>query len=465
MRIRVYLSVVVAILLSSMAACGPAPTPEVVEKVVKETVVVEKEVEKEVQVEVTKVVEVEVTPVPGRCAATDINEVDEILIGAVAPLSAPGAVSSGIAMRWAFSLAEKKINEAGGVLGKPIDLVFYDTEGLPERGTSVMERLITQDCVVAVVGEYHSAVGITMKEVAHKYHVPTVFAETWSDDITASGYDEVFRIAPTSSFVAESIADYIEKLGDVDFAVIVAENSDYGVPFAELNQELLAEQGIDSETFISEMGAQDFSPIIARIQGLDRTPDVIIVGLSGEGSYNLEQQMAETGLAPTEDTVSIADFTAMNPEFWTNVPDGNYSVFQYFGLTPALANDITREFEAEYRTQFDRFPESFALSSFDTVHIIADAIERASSLDPDAIIAALEETDITLTQGHYYFPYGSGNPVPDDQPAWMWHQWPEPGVLFLQYYEEGQSVDEAAVVWPEVYQTHGTFFIPYGSQP
>lgn len=407
----------------------------------------------------------EVTPVPGRCGATDINAVDAILIGATAPLSAPGAVGSGLAMRWSMSIAERKINAAGGVLGKPIELVFYDTQGLPERGTSAMERLISQDCVVAVVGGYHSAVGVTMKEAAHKYHIPTLFTETWADEITAAGYEEVFRVAPTSSFVAKSNVLYIERLGDVDFVVIVAENTDYGVPFAETNQRLLAERGIDSEVFLSEMGVQDFSPIIARIQALDRTPDVIIVGVTGEASYNLEQQMAEAGLAPSEETVCLADLSAMNPEFWTNVPDGNYCVFQYFGLTPALASDLTREFEAEYRTKFDRFPESFALASFDSVMLMADAIERAGSLDPDAIIAALEATDINLTQGHYYFRYGAENPVPDNQPDWMWHQWLEPSVLFVQYFEEEQRVEEAAVVWPEVYQTHGTFLIPYGTKP
>jgi hypothetical protein len=55
--------------------------------------------------------------------------------------------------------------------------------------------------------------------------------------------------------------------------------------------------------------------------------------------------------------------------------------------------------------------------------------------------------------------------VPEDQPEWMWHQWPDPAVLFLQYFEEGQSADDAAVVFPEVYQTHGTFLIPYGETP
>jgi len=294
--------------------------------------------------------------------------------------------------------------------------------------------------------------------------MPTIFAETWNDTITGVQYPEVFRIAPTSSMVAEADANYIEALG-AEFVVIVSENSDYGVPAAEATTERLAERGIESETYLAEMGTQDFSSVIARIQE-GPTPDVVLVLLTGETSYNFEQQAAEAGLMPTEETVCIANQVAINSDdFWANVPDGNYCAFRKVGLVPALANEVTKKFEADYRKRFDRFPESYALEAYDSMRIMADAIERAGSLDPDAIIAALEETDIILAQGHYYFPYGSKNPVPEGVPAWMWHQWPEPAVLFLQYFEVGQSAGEAAVVWPEQYQTHGTFLIPYGSTP
>jgi len=194
---------------------------------------------------------------------------------------------------------------------------------------------------------------------------------------------------------------------------------------------------------------------------------------------------------PNDDTICIANQVAINPEFWLNVPDGNWCAFRKVGLVPSLANDVTKRFEADYRTKFDRFPESYALESYDSMLIMADAINRAGSLDPDAIIAALEETDIELTQGRYYFPYTSanssvdrgcvdgliddggygskcalqGDDVPEGTPGYMWHQWPDPAVLFIQYFEQGQSADEAAVVFPEVYQTHGTNLIPFGTSP
>ena len=73
-----------------------------------------------------------------------------IKIGGLAPLSAPGAVGGGEAMRDAMLFAERDVNAAGGVLGCDIKVVIADTEGLPEKAAGIMEKLITQDGVVAV---------------------------------------------------------------------------------------------------------------------------------------------------------------------------------------------------------------------------------------------------------------------------------------------------------------------------
>jgi branched-chain amino acid transport system substrate-binding protein len=457
-RITRYALPIVAVAALILTACQP----QVVEVTKEVEVVVTQVVEVEKEVEVP--VEVEVTAVPGRCAPMDPAEVEEIKVGATVPQSAPGAVRGGQGMMAAINIAVQQLNDAGGVLGKPVKVIFYDTASLPERGTAAVEYLVTQECVVGIVGEYHSSSGVAMKEVSHKYHMPTIFAETWNDTITGVQYEEVFRIAPASSMVAEADANYLQDLG-AEFVVIASENTDYGVPAAEATVERLAERGIEAETYLADKGTLDYGPIISRIQA-GPVPDAILVLITGEDSFNFEQQAAEAGLMPNEDTVCIANQVAIQSDvFWESVPDGNWCAFRKVGLVPALANEVTQEFEAAYRDHFDWFPESFALEAYDSMMIMAQAIERAGSLDPDAIIAEIEATDTTLAQGNYTFPYGTNNPVPDDVPEWMWHQWPEPAVLFLQYFEAGQDGDDAAVVWPETYQTHGTFLIPYGTTP
>ncbi|UCF27144.1 MAG: ABC transporter substrate-binding protein, partial [Chloroflexota bacterium] len=171
--ISVFLLVVSAIVLS---ACAAEPVVETV--VVTQEVIVTEEVEVVVTQEVVVTEEVEVvveaTPVAGRCAPISADEVETIKIGATVPQSAPGAVAGGLAMQNAINIAVAQLNEAGGVLGKEVDVVFYDTASLPERGTAGMEYLITQECVAGVVGEYHSSAGVAMKEISNKYHIPTV---------------------------------------------------------------------------------------------------------------------------------------------------------------------------------------------------------------------------------------------------------------------------------------------------
>ena len=99
-----------------------------------------------------------------------------IKIGGLAPLSAPGSVTGGEAMRDAMLLAQRDINAAGGVLGCDIEVVIADTEGLPEKARALMEKLITQDGVVAVGGGYHSSVGVAGKDVANDRGIPVVLS-------------------------------------------------------------------------------------------------------------------------------------------------------------------------------------------------------------------------------------------------------------------------------------------------
>ena len=73
-------------------------------------------------------------------------------------------------MRDAMLIAAEEINERGGLLGRPVELIIVDSEGLPERGTAVMEKLINQDNVVAVGGGYHSSVGVARHLNTQTYH-------------------------------------------------------------------------------------------------------------------------------------------------------------------------------------------------------------------------------------------------------------------------------------------------------
>ena len=408
---------------------------------------------------------------------------ERVRIGGVVPLSAPGSVTGGIGMDWGFQQAVADINADCGIeidgVNHRVQVITVDSEGVSEYGQLVVERLILQDEVRGIVGFYHSAVGLATMGLAHRYKMPTIYAHPRNDQISAAGYvgyegdpprrsegvDYVFRTSPPSSIVGKVVTDWLLSLG-VEDVVIILENTDYGHPAAAAERAQLEQAGARVDQLEIELGTEDFVPILSRLWARPEPPDAIRILVSGETSYNLTQQMAELGIAPTADTICVTNHLAFQAEqYWRTVPDGNYCAFEIVGVVPGLYNELAAELAARYQADFGDYLVSFAMEAYDSVWLMADAMERAGSFtDADAIVAALETTDIELSQGRYYFTYGSHNPdLPEGVPAYMWHQWPVPEVTVRQYFKAGQSGLDAAVIYPEAHQTHDTsYFQPGG---
>jgi len=407
-----------------------------------------------------------------------------IRIGGLAPMSAPGAVAGGVAMDWAFNQAAADINADCGItidgVHHQVEVITGDSEGSAERGQAVAERLILEDEVDAMVGVYHSAVGLSTMGIMEENGIPTVFSEPWNDNVSANGIrefdgapprfddgiDHIFRISPASSMVGSAVVNWLLTVG-VDDVILIVENTDYGQPAAADETARLEAAGVNVSKIDVELGTEDFVPILSRIQAQE-APDAIRILVTGETSFNLTQQMAELGIAPTEDTICVTNQIAFQSEqYWATVPDGNYCAFNRVGIIPSLFSDKAIELNNNYEAAFEDIVPSYAMASYDAVFIVKDAMERAGSYsDAAAIVEAIETVDIDLSQGRYYFDYGSHNPeLPEGTPDFMWHQWPDPIVTVMQYFEQGQSSLEAAVVYPEVYQTHGTAYVVPGTSP
>ena len=410
-----------------------------------------------------------------------------IRIGVLAPLSSPGAVLSGTQVQWGAEYATERRNADCGItldgVNYRIELSVGDSEGLPERGQNAVQRLIFEDEIRALVGGYHSAIALATMGILHSEQIPTIFANPWNDNVTVNGIlpfagrparvsvhenglDYIFRISPSFSLAVPVVSDWLAQVGVSD-VVIIAENTDYGVPIAEKHKEELAKRGIPAQIFHIELGNEDFLPLLSRIYARPQPPGAILVETTGETTLNLTHQMVELGLAPSEDTICIIDEIAYASEtYWEAVPDGNYCTFIRDGTIPPLYTALTEQVAVAYFDAFHEEITSYALSSFDALWLMADAIERAgSATDGAAIVREIELSDIELSTGRYYFRYGSHNPEMEEAQAWLWHQWPEPIITVMQYFEEGQRGPDAAVLWPPKYQTHGTDYVEYGGRP
>lgn len=392
-----------------------------------------------------------------------------ILIGGIGPLSEPGAVAGGIDMKWAMELAVSDVNEAGGVLDRTVELTFEDTQNTPEVAASIAKKLVEEDKVVAVVGEYHSGAALAAIPVYSAVGMPVVFAETWNDGITGGDPDDanlpaqpptIFRIAPTSSYFSAFNVDWLINGLDIKKFLHIYEATDYGIGADAALAEQLAGSGVTYVSQQIELNQPDYSSVLARIVEEHDDADVVSIGgVTGDSSYTVTQNAFDVGIFD-EDTICFANFTASQTEaYWAAVPDGAGCAFVYIGPAPAAYNDMTMRVADAYQAEFGGSPGPWVFESYDSVMLVVDAISRAGSTDSAAIVAALESTSFVGAQGEYVFPYGSGNVNTPEGQGWLWHQWPEPAIALVEYTEKGQSLADAAIIWPASAQTEGSAYV------
>jgi len=385
-----------------------------------------------------------------------------ILLGVLVPLSPPGAVGAGEAMRDAMTIAASELNQRGGVLNRRLELAFVDSEGVPERAVDALEELVSQHDVVAFTGGFHSSVGLAAKDVADENGIPIMFTDTWADEITSDLNRGVFRIGPLNSEVSVIDIEFIASLPDVSRVAIITENTEYGIPVARNTTDGLAEFGIEASTYTVEIGSQDFADVIDRVQA--DGPDMIVVYLTGEAGYRVQQMAADAGVGP-QDLPFLCNQESMESKaFWASVPDGNYCFVRRVGVPEQLYNEVARDFTTRYKQVTGKqAAESCALAAYDSILILAQAIEEAGSTEAEAIISALEGTTYKGALGTITFPYNAMNtPAENDVEDKWWHQFPEPTITMIQYQEPGQNSADATIVFPARYKTADAVLVTSG---
>ncbi len=393
--------------------------------------------------------------VSSQVLGTPAKAADPIKVGWVGPLSPPGGYAEGALMKQAAELAAEEINARGGVLGRPVQVIVQDTRGKPEEGTAAAERLISQDKVVAITGEFHSSVFLAEMEVAHKAGIPIIAVDVWALSITAKGYPEVFRVAPNQALIASKYGDWIAAAGFKNVAVIV-EKTDGGQSARDVLLPVLDKRGVKYEVVGADPNSTEFTAQIERFKSHQPPFDFFMTVYSEAGAYPMVSQSHTLGFAPTARTgIANSGGPAVDPTFWTNVGEaGRYLVTEFVGLPKTACNDKTKTFVAAYTKKYKQAPSPQAIENYDAMLVLADAITRAKSTDGKAIIAALEKSDIVLGRGRYTF-------STSHQPDWAYHQFMNAPVALVQYDKVGQAAEDAPIVWPrEIADAKYTYLRP-----
>ena len=322
-----------------------------------------------------------------------------IKVGVVLPLTGEQAKFGEIEKN-SFLMALEEVNKAGGIKGRPVELIIEDDTSKPDIGRSAVEKLISRDNVVMVTGGYSSSVTYAMCAVAQQRKVPFLVTTGSADDITEKGWDYVFRINPPVSEYPKALEIFLKEIVKPQSVAVLHENTLFGQSGSKEFVKLCESAGIKvlmKEGY--EHGAVDFKPLLIKTKAAK--PDFVYMISYVMDAALLMRQSKELEFNPKLFVGGGAGFTL--PEFAKNAGEAAEYVFSADLWTPNVPYKGAREYYDNYVKKFGHPTEYHGAEAFASMQVVADVLNRAKEPNREAIREALLTSDMMSVFGPVKF--------------------------------------------------------------
>jgi branched-chain amino acid transport system substrate-binding protein len=335
---------------------------------------------------------------------------EPIKIGEIATVTGDFA-AYGVAEVESVKIAVKEINDAGGVLGRPLEVIMYDCRTRNEDMVNAARRLVQQDKVAAVIGPSGSGLCIAASPVFNEGHVAHIGTLPTNPQVTIDDNGKVkpynFRICFLDPYQGRILAVFADQnLKAKTAAVLYDVGSDYSQglreffvkDFESYGGKIVADEGHRSDDV-------DFRAQLTKIK--EAKPDVLVLPTMGKVTPLSVKQARDLGI-----TVPIIGGDGYGDFMWEICGDTLLNTFWVSHVDKA--DPTLAEFFKKYRESTGTECQEFmnAVLAYDSVYWLKDAIERAGSDDPEKIRDALEATKglklmhATITMDEFHNPQG-----------------------------------------------------------
>lgn len=335
----------------------------------------------------------------GLTAAIAGPDESPIKVGVVLPLTGDLA-KFGSMEKNSFLMGLEEINAAGGVNGRPIELLFADDASRVDTGRSAAEKLIEQDKVIALTGGYSSDVSLALGAVAERRHIPFLITTGAADMITEMGWDYVFRLNQPVSEYSKTLVEFLQEVVKPQSVVIIHDKGLFGRSGALEFSEQASEAGwriAMQEGF--EPGTADLKPLLAKAKAA--RPDILYMVAYVKEAALLMKQARELNFTPRVFAGAGAGFTL--PEFRELAGDTAEKVLSATLWTPQVPYPGAKEYYSNYLKRFGAEPDYHGAEAYASVHVLADALKRARELTPQGLREALAKTNLMTAFGPVRF--------------------------------------------------------------
>jgi branched-chain amino acid transport system substrate-binding protein len=327
-----------------------------------------------------------------------------VRIGVLHPVT--GALAySGQQCREGAQMAIEDINKAGGIKslgGAKIEALLGDAQSTPQAGTAEIEKM-NEAGVSAVVGAFASAICLATTQAAAKYGLPHVVDVGVADQIVERGLKNTFRFGPGYKKCAEIAVANLHVLNTAagkpaKTVMIIHEESLFGSGTAQLLARELPGYGYEVKEVIKHANpTRDFNNIVLRMKSVN--PDIVIPANYYNEYALLVRTMQQQKVTPKA-IYSVLGGAASSYKFVKEFPDAANGIIDcnhWFNPKDKRSADLKKRAEAK-----GLFFSYELFMTYTAMRLLADAIERAKSMDRAAITAALESS----TYGDHIMPYG-----------------------------------------------------------
>ncbi len=327
----------------------------------------------------------EAKPAEAKPADAKPADGDVILLGEVGSLTGSEA-AFGISTRNGVELALEEANLAGGINGKKVAVRVYDDQSKPEEAASATKRLITQDKVVAILGEVASSNSLAMAPIAQEAHVPMVSPSSTNPKVTEQG-DYIFRVCFIDPFQGFVMAKYAhDELKFTRVAILTDKKSAYSEGLTEVFKRKFSEFGgkiVGVEAYAK--GDTDFRAQLTNIKKL-KAEGLYIPGYY-EDVGKIAEQSKELGLKVVMMGGDGWD-SAKLFELGGTAVEGSYVSNHYSAEDPTPR---VQEFIKKFQAKYGIVPDSLSALGYDSARVVIEAIKR-SGLEGPALRDAIAQT-------------------------------------------------------------------------
>lgn len=328
-------------------------------------------------------------------------DADVVKLGFIGPMTGDAAIYGSSAEEGA-QLAVAEINEAGGIDGKKIELVAYDSKADQTEAINAYNRLRDQDGVVAVIGGTLSGETLAMKDIMVQDNMPVLSPTATAVEVTQEA-PNVFRACFLDDYQGQAAANFAATtLSAKTAALLIGTGNPYSEGVSEAFKVAFTAKGgtiAGSESYGT--ADKDFSAQLTKIKEMN--PDVVFVPDYVQTVGPILQKAKEMGI--TAKFVGADGWDGVQEEY-ADAAQGNYFTNHYAADSPS---ETVQNFITAYKAEYDKVPNSFAALGYDAVYAMVEAITAAGTTESADIITALKATDHAGVTGTLKFDE-EGNP-------------------------------------------------------